>query len=110
MSNTSGLKQPWQKGQSGNPAGRPKSYGKFRKLCREATPEALEALRAALAEPGERVPAAKTLLEFGWGKAPTAEVMASLDKQGAKQGRAVREEALEALSDALADAEGAKPH
>lgn len=60
------------KGVSGNPIGRPKTDGQFRELCRKQTKKALKALVAALGVPGERVPAAKALLEFSWGKAPAA--------------------------------------
>ena len=108
--NTSGLRPPWKPGESGGGRGCPKTYSKFRKWCREATPEAMEALKAALLNPKERVPAAKTLLEFAWGRAPSAEVMATLDKQHAQKGREVREEALEAVSDALVDAANSEPH
>lgn len=105
MSNGNGnLRPPWPKGVSGNPKGLPTKPHKFRKMCRALTPEALAALKAALQEPGERVPAAKAVLEFAWGKAPSAEVIAQLDGQAkASRGAAVREDALEAVSDALAE-------
>jgi hypothetical protein len=38
-------------------------------LARERTPEAIEALTAALANPRERVAAATVLLDRAWGKA-----------------------------------------
>jgi hypothetical protein len=107
---TSGLRPPWKPGEHGGGRGRAKGYRKFRKLIREMSPEALAALRAALAEPGERVGAAKVVLEFSWGKAPTADVMARLDAEVSKKGKAVREDALEALSDAIADVESGESH
>lgn len=82
MSNdTSGLKPPWPKGTSGNPGGRPKGYTAFRALCRERTFAALEALTEALENEGERVAAAKVLLEFGWGKAEPRSKMSATTKK-----------------------------
>lgn len=60
--------RPFPKGTSGNPGGRPAELGQFRALCREKTPEALNALSVAMADPDHAVAAAKVLLEFGWGK------------------------------------------
>lgn len=51
-----------------NPGGKPRGHSAFRKLCRSYTQHALDALAAALENDGERVAAAKVLLEFGWGK------------------------------------------
>ena len=81
MSNTSGLKPPWSKGQSGNPGGRPKGYRAFRKLCRGYTMEALDALADALKDDATRVAAAKVLLEFGWGKAEPRSKMSMTTKR-----------------------------
>lgn len=66
------LKPPWQKGQSGNPGGRPKGDAWFRALCRKKTLRALRSLVATMEgpDPGPAVSAAKAILEFGWGKAP----------------------------------------
>lgn len=58
------------KGKSGNPGGRPKNDGWFRRMCRKRTVKALAALTKALEDPSTRVSAAKVLLEFGWGKTP----------------------------------------
>jgi hypothetical protein len=60
------------KGARLNPTGRPKTDGHFRELCRKRTRKALKALTDALSDPDTRVPAAKALLEFAWGKAPSA--------------------------------------
>ena len=55
----------WRPGTSGNPGGRPRG---IEARCREFTDEALQALRAALQNPRERVQAAAILLDRGWGK------------------------------------------
>jgi hypothetical protein len=61
----------FEKGQSGNPGGRPKGDGEIRELAREHTEMALRTL-AEIAERGEnesaRVAAANGLLDRGWGK------------------------------------------
>lgn len=56
------------KGQSGNPGGRPKAALDVQELARAHTPDAINALVAALANPRERVSAAVALLDRGWGK------------------------------------------
>ena len=62
----------WQKGQSGNPGGRPKVIGDLQEQARQWAPEALEALRAVAtskdAPPSARVSAAVALLDRGYGK------------------------------------------
>jgi hypothetical protein len=59
---------PFKPGQSGNP-GRPRKIPlSLRDAARALTPETLAALKAALAKPGERVPAATLLLAYAWGK------------------------------------------
>jgi Family of unknown function (DUF5681) len=69
----------FEKGQSGNPGGRPKAYGEIRELARQHTELALRTL-AEIAERGEnesaRVSAANAILDRGWGK-PAVPVVAA---------------------------------
>ncbi len=66
----------FQKGQSGNPGGRPKEVAEVRALAREHTNEAVQALRSIMRSDDEpasaRVAAANSLLDQGWGRAPLA--------------------------------------
>lgn len=61
------------KGQTGNPAGRPKAIHDLKRMCQEALPEIIAALIDALDKSTERVQAANTLLAYGFGK-PIARV------------------------------------
>ena len=63
---------PWKKGQSGNPGGRPKKSYEVQERFRELSPQAEKALLAALETPGERVAAARIILERAWGKPQSA--------------------------------------
>ena len=60
----------WQKGQSGNPGGRPRADVQVRELARAHTAAALKALVTALQSKNERtrVAAAEALLDRGWGR------------------------------------------
>ena len=63
----------WQKGQSGNPGGRPKEVGHVKELAREYTVEAIQTLakimRDGKAPHAARGRASEALLDRGWGKA-----------------------------------------
>jgi hypothetical protein len=71
--------RPFKKGVSGNPGGRPTAALRVQEMARRKTPEALEALIAALSNPRERVQAAVALLDRGWGK-PVQMVAADAEK------------------------------
>jgi hypothetical protein len=66
--------KPFQKGQSGNPGGRPKVVAEVKELAREYTAEAIQTLVSIMtntkAAPAARVSAANALLDRGYGKPP----------------------------------------
>lgn len=99
--------RPFQKGQSGNPGGRPADYGAFRELCRSKSPQAVAALEAALdRSDASSVAAARVLLEYGWGKPSAAPEDLEAVRQGAQvQLSQLSREELLAIA-ALPDEEG----
>jgi hypothetical protein len=74
---------PFQKGQSGNPGGRPKILADVRELARAHTASAMNALVQIVedenAPPAARVTAANSLLDRGYGK-PEAKIDASISR------------------------------
>jgi len=65
--------KPFQKGQSGNPGGRPKEVAEVRELARQYTEEAVDTLATIMRNGKEpaaaRVRAAESILDRGYGKA-----------------------------------------
>lgn len=65
---------PFQKGQSGNPGGRPKEDDEIKRLAREHGPAAISRLVEWMASDNAKasVSAANVLLDRGYGKPPQA--------------------------------------
>jgi hypothetical protein len=66
--------RPFAKGKSGNPGGRPKGYGKFRKEARRVVDEkVIAAWENEVASLGDDwVKCSELLAAYGYGKAPSA--------------------------------------
>ena len=69
------INMPFEKGQSGNPGGRPKVIAEVKELAREHTAEAVQTLVSIMTNPksapAARVSAANALLDRGYGKPPS---------------------------------------
>lgn len=84
-------------GQSGNPGGRPKEMFDLKAMIRrDGLEKAYQALITALEEPGERVPAAKTLLAYGVGL-PSQHVSVTHEEAEKLSDMELLERTLEAL-------------
>ena len=72
--------KPFPKGQSGNPAGRPRIIGEIRDLARTHAEDAIAALAEIATDrsgpPSARVSAASELLNRGYGRPPQAVAIA----------------------------------
>jgi hypothetical protein len=103
------LGRQFQKGQSGNPGGRPKKIIEVAKAARERTLEAIETLTSVMrntkAPSAARVSAAIAILERGWGKAPqTVNLRRDVDFRTLSD-----DELLAIAAGATADREGGEP-
>lgn len=91
--------RPFPKGTSGNAGGRPKGYAEWRELCRDRTPEALEALGKAMKGGGAAaVAAARFIIETAWGRAPASPTEAQVQAEAPSVLSTLTREELVALA------------
>lgn len=99
----------FQKGQSGNPGGRPKAKG-LREASQKYTQEALDTLAHWMRQrenPTASVKATELILDRAWGKSPQA--MELTGKDGAELGTANVQDLARAIMDVLRMAQVGEP-